>query len=65
MNDFMYECVLKKENGNEYHLSHQWTQLRTFFGFIHAYQCENCKITMSKKKFIDGNYRLYDKISHY
>lgn len=63
-NDLMYECVGESATGKEYNLCHHWRELKTFFGFIHAYQCENCGKKLSKKQFSTGNYHIYDKIKH-
>jgi hypothetical protein len=60
----MYECISTTDDGHDYHLSHHWQELKTFFGIIQAYQCINCKKLISKKQFIQGNYHLYDKIDH-
>jgi hypothetical protein len=65
MEDFkQYECVSHSLDGKQFNLCHHWRELRTFFGFIHSYRCENCGQTLTKKKFENGNYHIYDKIEH-
>lgn len=65
MEDNIYECVVNGPQGKEYMLSHHWRELRTFFGIVFNYRCENCGRQISKKEFINKNYQLYNNIERY
>lgn len=60
----MYECITEKQSGKEYELFHHWQELKTFFGYVHAYQCENCGHLISKKQFVNNKYHLYNTVQN-
>jgi hypothetical protein len=57
--DIFYECIRREGDETIYHLVHEWKEIKTFFGIIHAYQCSNCGYLLNKKQFIKKNCRLH------